>query len=138
MYIIEKVLPLTFNIIQRKRLRVMFFARMKSPLKYKIWQPSFWTKSCRDETGYSHSLLSISKNVKILNKLSNQTFPVLPIHIYDKFKLNVIYSIHSGKGVHSFLRKQRFFRDYFDFTYPRLKAKRQSCEQTCWLIFNKL
>ena len=42
----------------------------------------------------------------------NQSFPVHPIHIYDKLKLNVIYSRHSGDGIHSFLRNQRFFRDY--------------------------
>ena len=29
-----------------------------------------------------------------------------PIHINNALKLNVIYSIHSGDGIHSFLRKQ--------------------------------
>ena len=34
-----------------------------------------------------------------------------PIHIYNDFKDNVIYSVQSGDGIHSFLRKRRLFRD---------------------------
>ena len=43
---------------------------------------------------------------------SNQSFPVHPIHIYNQFKPNVIFSMHSSDGIHSFLHKQSFFRDY--------------------------
>ena len=40
--------------------------------------------------------------------LSNQSFSVHPIHINNQFKLNVIYEMHSGDGIHLFLRKQSF------------------------------
>ena len=39
---------------------------------------------------------------------TNQSFPVHPIHIHNAFKLNVIYSIHSGDGIHSFLANKVF------------------------------
>ena len=42
--------------------------------------------------------------------LAFSTFTVHPIHIYNDF--NVIYSMHSGDSIHSFLRKQSFVRAY--------------------------
>ena len=45
-------------------------------------------------------------------KWSNQSFPVDPLHIDNESKLNIIYAMHSGDGIHSFQRKQCIFGDY--------------------------
>ena len=50
-------------------------------------------------TVFLHTLLLLSNKVKVL-KWSSQTFPMRPIHIYNAFKLDVIYSMHSGDDIH--------------------------------------
>ena len=56
--------------------------------------------------------LSLSNSTSKHYNLQNQPFPVDPIHIYNKFKLNVIYSLHSGEGIHFISAQTKFFRDY--------------------------
>ena len=67
-------------------------------------------KSGWNETGFSHNLLSLSNMVKNL-KWSNQSFQVYPMHIYNEFKLNVIYSMHSVEGIY-FCANKGFFMNY--------------------------
>ena len=64
-----------------------------------------------DEIGHGRNcFFTVSTFTFEILKLSNQSFPVHLIHIYNELKLNVKYSMHSGE--HSFQRKQMFFRDY--------------------------
>ena len=99
--------PLSFTIIQGNW-GVMHYARKNSPREncYLHFGQNVW-----DKTGFSHPHFHFQTKSKY-QVLSNQSFPVHPIHMYNEFKFNVIYSMHSSEGIHSFCRKQRFLRDY--------------------------